>query len=408
VDAPVAVKVIFLTYAYPPLKYPRSIQIARLVKYSSHEIRVVCCDDDSPKDFSIAGDVEGKPAEVVTVAKKPFSFFKPAHLLDWMLLPDQHRSWALGAADFLLRSSQVAPGDVLVTFGQPMSVHLAGLKIKRATGVPWIAHFSDPWADSPYRHGVIKGWLNNIMERLVISGADRLIFTSQETVELTMSKYPTPWGDKAVVIPHAYDPSRYRKTPTECDGFNLRYVGNFYGTRTPEPLIRALITLYQDRPEILRGVCFELIGHSESRIKIPPELPPGLLSICPPVDYSTSLELMRSADVLLVIDAPFERSVFLPSKLIDYIGAARPILAITPPGPAAELVTHLGGLVADPRNPCEIAERLTSAIKYFRETQPQFWGPESVRKKFEASAVASRMDRLINELDPTAHQDGSH
>ena len=402
-----AVRVIFFTYAYPPLKYPRSIQISRLVQYSDHEIRVVCCEDDSPKDFTISCDVNGKPVEIVAVKKKPFSFFKPAHLLDWMLLPDQHRSWALGTADFLLRSSQVSSGNLLVTFGQPMSVHLAGLKIKRAMGVPWVAHFSDPWADSPYRHGVIKGWLNNILERLVIFEADRLVFTSQETVDLVMSKYPAPWGRKAVVIPHAYDPSRYKKAPPEHDGFNLRYIGNFYGTRTPAPLIHALIKLCQDEPEVLRGVWFELIGNTESRITIPHELPPGLLSVCPPVDYSTSLDLMQSADLLLVIDAPFERSVFLPSKLIDYIGAARPILAITPPGPAAELVTRLGGFVADPRNPCEIAQKLTRAIKSVREAKPRFWGSERVRKEFEAPVVASRMDLLINELNPAAHQDGS-
>jgi glycosyltransferase involved in cell wall biosynthesis len=399
-----AVRVIFFTYAYPPLKYPRSIQIARLVQYSNHEIRVVCCEDDSPKDFTIACEVKGKPAELVVVKKKPFSFFRPAHLLDRMLLPDQNRSWALDTANYLLRSNQVVSGDVLVTFGQPMSVHLAGLEIKRATGMPWIAHFSDPWADNPFRRGVIKGWLNNIMERQVIVEADRLVFTSQETVELVMSKYPAPWGDKAVVIPHAYDPSRYIKAPTKCDGFSLRYVGNFYGTRTPESLIHALMKLYEDDPEILRGVSLELIGNTESRVKIPHELPPGLLSVCPPVDYCTSLDLMQSADLLLVIDAPFERSVFLPSKLIDYIGAARPILAITPPGPAAELVTRLGGFVADPRNPSEIAKKLTRAIKSLREAKPKYWGSESVRKEFEAPVVASRMDILINELDPTVRQ----
>jgi hypothetical protein len=67
------------------------------------------------------------------------------------------------------------------------------------------------------------------------------------------------------------------------------------------------------------------------------------------VDYKTSLALMESADLLLVIDAPFDQSVFLPSKLVDYIGAQRPIFAITPPGTSAKLVSDLGGMVAHPK-----------------------------------------------------------
>jgi hypothetical protein len=45
------------------------------------------------------------------------------------------------------------------------------------------------------------------------------------------------------------------------------------------------------------------------------------------VGYQESLKLMSEADALLVIDAPADQSVFLPSKLIDYIGAGRPISA---------------------------------------------------------------------------------
>jgi hypothetical protein len=394
-----AVRVIFLTYAYPPLKYPRSIQIARLAQYSGHEIRVVCCDDDSPKDFTIACEVKGKPAEVVAVKKKPFSFFKPTHLLDRMLLPDQNRSWALGTADRLLRASQVAPGDVLVTFGQPMSVHLAGLKIKRATGVPWIAHFSDPWVDNPFRQSIpILTQLNRTMERAVIAKANRLVFCSRETVDLVMRKYPPEWKDKTAVVPHAFDLSLYGDQTPQQNGMILRYIGNFYGKRTPQPLIDALFALQREQPGILNNLRAELVGQIDTRFSLPKELPPGLLSILPPVDYLDSLRLMRTANLLLVIDAPYDESVFLPSKLIEYIGARRPIFAISPPGVTAKLVERLGGFVANPNSIPEIAQELAYAITSLRSGNLNLPISEDIKTEFDAAFVASRMDSLIDEL----------
>jgi hypothetical protein len=49
--------------------------------------------------------------------------------------------------------------------------------------------------------------------------------------------------------------------------------------------------------------------------------------------------------VLINIDASTDRSPYLPSKLIDYLGSKRPIWTISPPGPAADLVEKYGGIV---------------------------------------------------------------
>ena len=45
---------------------------------------------------------------------------------------------------------------------------------------------------------------------------------------------------------------------------------------------------------------------------------------CP---FAESARRAAAADVLLVIDAPADESLFLPSKLIDYLPAGKPILA---------------------------------------------------------------------------------
>jgi len=402
--------VVFFTHAYPPLKYPRAIQISRLVKYSRHQIRVACCQESSPVDFSLLANDGGKASEKLIFErhfifdhKRLSNLLDGSYFFEFMQLPDLYRPWAMKTASQLIRDRAIEARDVLVTFGQPMSNHLAGIRIKRSVGMPWIAHFSDPWADSPYRYQrTLIHWLNGRMERRVVENADRVIFTSQETLDLVMRKYPSEWMSKARVIPHCFDPELFGSDQALDPGVTLRYLGGFYKPRTPNTLIQALVRLHREQPDILRDVRIELIGTIANDVELVAayrELPPGLLTFRASVDYATSLKLMGSAAALLVIDAPFDESVFLPSKLIDYLGAGRPIFAISPPGASAELVSRLGGLVANPRDVDDIAAKLIRLIESVR-TMPgaDNRDPGVVRQQYSASGVTARFDEIVDEL----------
>lgn len=400
-------KVIFFTYAYPPLKYPRSSQIARLVKHSRHAVHVVCCEDDSPKDETLQAAAGPAPGDVTRLALAPRRRLDPRRAMDLVIQPDSLRRWALGAGERALSELCAEPETVLVTFGQPMSDHLAGLRAKRKTGVRWLAHFSDPWADSPYRRKrFYPGWHNRRMEREVVERADRVVFTSEATRDLVMGKYPPEWRDRTCALPHAFDASLY-----DGDGAGqtrdgnilvLRYIGNFYNRRWPTALMDGLAILCGNNPDLAAKFRIELIGPEAMRTETGgSKLPTGLVALLPPVSYLESLRLMREADLLLVLDAPFSRSVFLPSKLVDYMGAGKPIFAISPPGPSADLVTRLGGVVANVNDPHEIAERLGETIERLSPGDrggEATWGDQAVRAEFAAPAVTARFDALIDEV----------
>ncbi len=400
-------KVIFFTYAYPPLKYPRSSQIARLVKHSRHEIHVVCCEDDSPKDETLHAAAGPAQRGVTRLPLAPRRRLDPRRAMDLAVQPDALRRWALGAGARVLSDLCAEPETVLVTFGQPMSDHLAGLHAKRKTHVRWLAHFSDPWADSPYRRQrFYPGWHNRRMERNVVSRADRIVFTSEATRDLVMSKYPPEWRDRTHALPHAFDAALYSGggTGQTRDGNTLvlRYIGNFYNRRWPTALVDGLAILCSQSPDVAAKIRFELIGPAAMRAEIGgSQLPTGLVTRLPPVSYLESLRLMREADLLLVLDAPFSRNVFLPSKLVDYMGAGKPIFAISPPGPSADLVARLGGAVANVNDPHEIAERLGETIEKLRTSgrgEGTTWGDQEVRAEFAAPAVTARFDALIDEV----------
>lgn len=388
-------KAVFLSYAFPPQAAPRAVQVARLAKYSRFDIRVLCASPACAKHALRAG------VEVISFPDTSPRWWRRAkHLL---YLPDSERPWAERLAKRALAENLIARDDVLVTFGQPMSDHLAGLRMKRRLGMPWIAHFSDPWSDNPYMspNPVSRLRLRH-MEMQVFEAADHLLFTSSEAVELVMQKYPRSWRDKTGVLYHAYDPEFLGQiAPRKRDGtLVLRYLGNFYGRRNPLMLVQALLLLRRTRPTMLDNVRIELIGRWVGHERWSPAksgLPEALLSVRKSVDYEESLRLMSAADALLVMDAPFDHNVFFPSKLVEYLWARRPILALTPPGTSANIVAASGGLLASPETPETIAAGLTEMIRRLRNDT--IGAPaEDVVERYDARRIAESFDDLVKRL----------
>lgn len=319
--------------------------------------------------------------------------------------PDAFKSWGSHVVDSALSAAYEGQRfDVLITFGAPMSDHLIGLKLKKRLRLPWLAHFSDPWVDNPFTAAdPLTNAINRSLERKVLSTADRVIFTSEETVDLVFKKYPPGWKKKARVLPHAFDDSLFAGNERDASKITIRYLGDFYGPRTPKPLYEAIRQLQESNPSLLADVRFELIGNlglQPTNGGMVQGIPPDMVSIKPPVGYLESLALMRSADGLLVIDAPADQSVFLPSKLVDYIGSERPIFGISPPGTATKLIGELGGWIADPSDSTAVRNQLAVFIEFLRKVREgsASWGTADVRKRFEISSVSTMFADIIGEL----------
>jgi glycosyltransferase involved in cell wall biosynthesis len=415
-------RILAVSYFLPPALYPQAIQIGRLLRHLRGDTAIVRGQvkelstgldsyEDFDRQFAFCLDVHFEPRLSERIGK----------LARWFLpfyggIPDEFRGWVRRAEQAIedeLRSRNFQP-QVLLTFGMPMSDHLLGLRLKPKLGVPWIAHFSDPWVDNPFnRRNVLSNLVNRRLERSVVVGADRLIFTSAETLDLVMRKYPPEWQTKSVVLPHSFDPSLYPQRSHDGGGPVLRYLGNFYGHRSPVPLFRALTAILADEPQLLDGVRVELVGQMPRRMRDHRSfrsLPTGLVRVVDTVPYSQSLTLMVNADLLLLIDGPDDLSVFLPSKLVEYLGAGTPIFGIVPPGTSARLLTRLGAEVADPRQPSEVAKRLRKALclvhKRRSEAVRQGWGDNGVRAEFHVNRVQRDLTRIIEQVATASSMSG--
>lgn len=398
-------RLLAVSYMLPPMLYPQAIQIGRLLAHVDAEIGAVSGRGaGAGRDLDCYADLDRKLAFHLAVPYRPRLQGLPAHLARRLVpfygrTPDEYRRWvpiAEEATAAKLAETGFRP-DAVVTFGEPMSDHLLGLRLKRRLGLPWVAHFSDPWVDNPFRAGdVLANRVNRRSERKVAAAADRVIFTSRETRELVMAKYPAAWRTKADVLPHSFDPALYPERMVKRDRIVIRHLGNFYGARSPYPLFRALRALWDRNRALLEGVTVDLVGRVPLGMHWHPSwrvLPEGIVKVSGTVPYSESLRLMTAADLLLVMDAPAEISVFLPSKLIDYLGAGAPIMGIVPPGTSASLLKRLGGVTADPRRPEEVIDALGKAIAAIRRDRDgdrrEPWGNPAVRAEFQPQRTAA-------------------
>ena len=394
-------KILAISYFLPPYLTPQSIQIGRLLLQSKYNIIAVSGTDcNEIYDYNLYSDFSDRIFKHLIINNR---YMLPgiAHKIGMKFLdfyssyPDCYKWWVDSAYEKIILELNKENIKKIITFGQPMSDHILGLKLKEKFDFNWIAHFSDPWVDNSFRNcskNIDK--YNLTMEKKVMINADKLIFTSAETAELVMKKYSGKYSEKIHILQHSYLYSEDKKWLEKK--IIVRYIGNLYGNRSPEPLFKALEILVEENSKVLSNVQFEIVGEVSPRMVLSStykRLPKGLVYIKPSVDYITSLDLMRKSDILLIIDASSDNSPFFPSKLADYIGAGVFMAGITPRGTSQRILNKFGCPVADPENIKEVAEMIKKILmsKYYKNFKINV----ELQKKYHISKVAAEFDAII-------------
>jgi hypothetical protein len=123
-----------------------------------------------------------------------------------------------------------------------------------------------------------------------------------------------------------------------------------------------------------------------------------VLHVHPVIPYLDSLQLMRQCDALLLIDARLSRtteSVFLPSKLVDYLGSGTPVLAVTPvPGATARTLGETGGVVCD----IEDEDALDRALTRLLETGDLPCPEPAAVQPYDYRGVAGRLLEIMTGI----------
>lgn len=243
--------------------------------------------------------------------------------------------------------------EAIFAFANPQECNVLGGMLAMNLGIPFISHFSDPYLHNPYKtHNKNTEEYIKKEEAFIIRQSFKAIVTNIEALKLISKPYKED-SSKFAVIPHCFEEKLYPQIITENADFVISHIGAFYKQRSPEIFFQALHYLERHHSDKLKNVKVKCVGGLNAYAGFSQEEFDSLVKkyslntfveLVPPVDFIESLALMKKSSCLLLIDADLENSPFLPSKLIDYIGARRPVLSYTPRNSPTDVVLQSLGI----------------------------------------------------------------
>lgn len=273
-------------------------------------------------------------AEVNVVNRQPKNWKQ--RLVMWIrgnaFIPDPRITWVRPSVRFLKRWLKEHPVDVIVSTGPPHSMHLIARKVARATGIPWIADFRDPWTKIFYfKHLHLSGWARRRHEKLegqVLDEATAVVAVSP----LVQEEFRSMTRTRVELITNGYDPDDYARDDVRTDGcFNLTHTGLFAADGNPLALWKVLGDKVREDMEFARRLRLRLVGKTDASV-IEAIRAAGLSEQLVDLgyqDHRTAVREQTGASVLLLpLREEPEYRATLPGKLFEYLGARRPILGI--------------------------------------------------------------------------------
>jgi glycosyltransferase involved in cell wall biosynthesis len=236
--------------------------------------------------------------------------------------------------------------DAVITTAHPASAHLVGFLLASRFGLPWIADYRDPWTDYEYdRQSALRTNLARRLERTIIRRAARVTAVSdgvRDTLRVLHGR------SDVVTIPNGVAADDWSAVPARAPvEFNLVYGGMLYGgRRSPDTLFAAAAALRRAGSAAGRAVRFDfytadtpVVLASAERHGIGDAVRTHAL-----VPRAEMLQRQReAAGLAIILRDQASLAQEYGSKIFEYLGAGRPILATGPRGSVvADLLAQSG------------------------------------------------------------------
>lgn len=246
-------------------------------------------------------------------------------------IPDPRVMWVRPSVRFLKEYLKTHPVDAIVTTGPPQSMHLIGLGLSKATGLPWLADFRDPWTKMFYfKHlGLTEKSekKHHKLEKAVLDGATKVIAVSP----MVQNDFKAMTSTPVELITNGYDEDDFNHPFVFDENFNITHTGLFAADGNPDVLWKVLGEKCLKDNEFRSALKIRLVGKTDKEIIDSIKaagLEPNLRNLGYQSHEVAVKEQRNSSVLILPLRKEPEYEAVLPGKLFEYLASRRPILGI--------------------------------------------------------------------------------
>ncbi len=359
-------KVLIITYYWPPsggIGVHRCLKFAKYLRDFGWE-PIVYAPENAQYPYFDETNYKHIPQGITVIKKKifePFNLFKkisgrkktetanPVYVRDrkhsladqfaiWIrgnfFIPDARCFWIRPSVKFLKKYLKENPVDAIFTDGPPHTNTVIGYKLSKATGIPWLMDFQDPWTQVDYykmlKIGKIADKIHKNLEQKAFKIAAKTTIVSP-----TWKKNLEAIGAKNVdVIYWGYDEDDFKNLNYRLDKkFTIIHAGQLGYDRFPKTFLKILAELTSENVDFSNDLQLKFLGTVDYNIsKYIQDLglknnyyAPGNVSRIEALQNTVNSQLL-----LLPLNIAENAKGRIPGKLFENLRSGRPILCLGP------------------------------------------------------------------------------
>lgn len=399
-----------VTHAMPPLLVggtPRFLRTCQGLHKLGWEVSMVGFTDipELARGDSLPDDVQAHG-----VASRSFSSrFKRLMGGQGVQFPDRFATLVMSLCDkaqSLSRSGEI-PDVTLVSAPSFSLVQPAFLEALRGTTDRLVLELRDAFAlNYRYANDTLAQERARGMERDSAKLLDGVVMLYEDHFRSVSAWFP---GVRhSALIPNGFDAEGHRLAQEsgplrfwpnrEVGQLRLLWVGMAYEGRRPSALIPVLRSAFEQKPQMASVLRFRVVGQFTEEALGDWSAWPGMLETMPSKPYSAMPMEMADADVLttVVLEEPTDLS---GAKVLEYLGARRPVLAIHDGNSIGSLLNITGtGRCFGPEDVQAAAAFLVRVFELWEEDRPFPLGPSALVEPWSSVTLTAKLDGFLREV----------
>lgn len=313
--------------------------------------------------------------------------------------------WGYKVYKLALKKNEFKHYDVLLTRMPSNIPHLIGKKLQNKLKIAWIANWNDPTDNiRPLLEdrNIVKSRIDNLLVRDIFKKATVNTYPSYELWQYFNEKIIHDYEKNVEIIPHIgiNINNKNQNIIAPKDEFSMCHAGNMWSNIDPEPLFMALRNLKKCNRKFKLHV-YGTINSKFTGMINQYELNDCIVcheSIC----YEKMLSELQKYDLLILLEAQYEKGILMLSKFSDYASVRKPILCISPlKGVIPNYIKEYGGgFSVDNKNAESIFNGLNLMINDLtnNQTESEIRTTQNLFNQFSPEKIVKQYEDIFNRI----------